>query len=152
MAVVVVVLEPGREPLLDDAVVVDHVVGHLGEHLFPDGDLVLVAPEFAGGGDHVAQQFLGHRDVHGGVEGRLGVRVARRVFRRLGRREDELAVRPLVEVVLEEHDRLFHERQGVFGEEFTVAGVEVVVVEEVGRPAGAADPHAAGEVWRPGRC
>ena len=81
VAVVVPVLEPGREPLLDDTVIVDHVVGHLGEHVFPGGDPVLVAPEFTGGGDRVAQQFLGHGDVHGGVVGRLRVRVARRVFR-----------------------------------------------------------------------
>ena len=38
VAMVVVVLEPRREPFLDDAAIVDHVVGHLGEHVFPDRD------------------------------------------------------------------------------------------------------------------
>ena len=61
-------------------------------------------------------------------------------------REDELAVGSLVEVVLEEQGRLLHERQGVFGEELAVAGVEIVVVEEVRRPARAGHPEAAGEV------
>jgi hypothetical protein len=39
-----------------------------GEHAFPGGDPVLVAPEFTRGSDGVTQQFLGHSDVHSGVE------------------------------------------------------------------------------------
>ena len=45
---------------------------------------------------------------------------------------------------------MFHERQRAFAEELFVAGVEVVVVEEMGCPCCSGYPHAASKVFGEG--
>ena len=143
---IIIVLQLGGQPFLDRPVLVDHVGRHLGQHFFPDRNPVRVDSQKPGGGDRVVQKLLGRRHVHGGVERHLGSRIPGRILGRLRGAEDISSIGTFIKIIFEEQGGLFHERQGVPGQERPVPRVEEIIIEEMGGPGGPGHPELPGEI------